>query len=106
MCLGGVRFKRIVLGRSWALDNTVADPLLAAQWAATNEGRLYDWQSIGRYLIWLLPSKASRGMCSEVCAAMLGVPAKEAHLFDPRLLRVAVRSGLGFAAKSLVVKST
>ena len=62
-----------------------ADPLRAAQWASQNQGRIYDWQSIGRYLLWILPSKASRGMCSEVCATMLGVPAEDAHLFDPRV---------------------
>lgn len=89
--LGGVRFKRIILGKSWALDHTDADPLRAAQWANQNQGRLYDWQSIGRYLLWVLPSKASRGMCSEVCATMLGVRAEDAHLFDPRVLRAAVK---------------
>ena len=39
---GGVRFKRIILGKSWALDATGADPLRAAQWASQNQGRLYD----------------------------------------------------------------
>ena len=68
-------------------------PSRAAQWAGQNQGRLYDWQSIGRYLLWILPSKASRGMCSEVCATMLGVPAEDAHLFDPRVLRAAVKGG-------------
>lgn len=92
--LGGVRFKRIVMSDHWALDDTRADPLRAAQWASQNQGRLYDWQSIGRYLLWILPSKASRGMCSEVCATMLGVPAEDAHLFDPRVLRAAVKGGL------------
>lgn len=92
--LGGVRFKRIVMSDHWALDDTRADPLRAAQWANQNQGRLYDWQSIGRYLLWILPSKASRGMCSEVCATMLGVPAEDAHLFDPRVLRAAVKGGL------------
>ena len=92
--LGGVRFKRIVLSKSWALDATGADPLRAAQWASLNQGRLYDWQSIGRYLLWILPSKASRGMCSEVCATMLGVPAEDAHLFDPRVLCAVVKGGL------------
>ena len=45
---GGVRFKRITLGKSWELDSTNADPLRAALWANQNQGRLYDWQSIGR----------------------------------------------------------
>ncbi len=94
--LGGVRFKRIVLGKSWVLDGTDTDPLRAAQWASANEGRLYDWQSIGRYLLWILPSKASRGMCSEVCATMLGAQEADAHLFDPRLLRAAVRMNTKF----------
>lgn len=92
--LGGVRFKRIVLGASWSLDATHRDPLQAAQWASDNEGRLYDWQAILRYLIWVLPQKLSRGMCSEVCARMLGVADDSAHLFCPRILRAAVRAGL------------
>lgn len=48
----------------WRWTATGADPLRAAQWASQNQERLYDWQSIGRYLLWILPSKASRGMCS------------------------------------------
>ena len=92
--LGGVRFKRIVLGDHWALDDTRADPLYAAQWAHENQGRLYDWQAVVRYVFWVLPNKLSRGMCSEVCASMLCVPDSEAYLFDPRVLRAAVKIGL------------
>lgn len=92
--LGGVRFKRIVLGDHWALDATRADPLRAARWAHKNQGRLYDWQAVARYLIWVLAQKLSRGMCSEVCATMFGVPEADAYLFDPRVLRAAVRGGL------------
>jgi hypothetical protein len=92
--IGGVRFKRIdVSGDHWAVDESRADALLAAQWASDNEGRLYDWQAIARYLLWVLPPKVSRGMCSEVCATMLGAPERDAHLFDPRLLRVVVKLG-------------
>lgn len=89
--LGGVRFKRIAIGNHWELDATNANPLRAAQWAAENEGGLYDWQAVARYLLWVLPQKLSRGMCSEVCARMFGVPAADAHLFDPRVLRAAVK---------------
>lgn len=92
--LGGVRFKRIVLGDHWALDAVRADPLRAAEWAKANQGRLYDWQAVFRYLLWILPQKLSRGMCSEVCATMFGVPPDDAYLFDPRVLRAAVRGGL------------
>ncbi len=92
--LGGVRFKRIVLGESWELDEVRADPVSAARWAYLNEGTLYDWQSVARYLIWIIPNKSSRGMCGEVCAAMLGVREEDAYLFDPRILRVAVKGKL------------
>lgn len=92
--LGGVRFKRIVLGGNWTLDDTRANPLRAAKWAAENEGELYDWQALARFVFWVLPQKLSRGMCSEVCATMLGVPETDAYLFDPRVLRAAVRGGL------------
>lgn len=94
--LGGVRFKRInVFDPKWARDRVDADPLYAATWADQNQGRLYDWQAVFRYLVWVLPQKLSRGMCSEVCARMLGVPDNDAHLFDPRILRVSVRSFYG-----------
>lgn len=95
--LGGVRLKRIVVtGDHWALDPAPAhvDPLSAAWWAAHNEGSLYDWQAIARFLLWVLPQKLSRGMCSEVCARMFGVPAEDAYLLDPRTLRVVVRARL------------
>lgn len=92
--VGGVRFKRIALGSSWELDRTSADPLRAAQWAAANEGMLYDWQAVLRYLVWVVPQKMARGMCSEACAEMLGVQPDDAHLFDPRVLRAAVRAML------------
>jgi hypothetical protein len=95
--LGGVRFKRIVVsGSNWELDPapTHVDPLAAAWWAAENEGSLYDWWAVVRYLFWVLPQKLSRGMCSEVCARMFGVPAEDAHLLDPRTLRVVVRARL------------
>lgn len=91
--LGGTRFKRIVLGDHWALDATLADPLQAARWASENEGSLYDWQAVVRFVFWVLPQKLSRGMCSEVCARMFGIPEDDAYLFDPRVLRAAVRGG-------------
>jgi hypothetical protein len=76
------------------LDDTNQDPLRAARWARENEGGLYDWQAILRFLLWVLPQKLSRGMCSEVCARMFGVSAEDAYLLDPRLLRVVVRARL------------
>ena len=89
--LGGVRFKRVVLGKSWALDATTSSPLKAAQWGHDHQGFLYDWQAVVRFLFWILPAKKSRGMCSEVCATMLGAKEEDAFLFDPRTIRAAVR---------------
>ena len=85
--LGGVRFKRIVLGDKWTLD-PVSNPEQAAQWARDNEGRLYDWQLILGFLAWAVPHKRSRVICSEACAEMLGL--EDAWRFDPCVLRAAV----------------
>lgn len=85
--VGGVRFKRIVLGDKWTLD-PVSNPERAARWAVDNEGRLYDWQLILGFLAWAVPHKRSRVMCSEACAEMLGLP--DAWRFDPCALRAVV----------------
>lgn len=85
---GGVRFKRIALGDKWTLDATPACPQRAARWALDNQGRLYDWQLILGFIAWLVPHKASRVMCSEACAEMLGFD--DAWRFDPCVLRAAV----------------
>lgn len=89
--MGGVRFKRIHMGDKWTLDDTGRDPLRAARWALKNEGRLYDWQLIFGFLAWLIPHKASRVMCSEACAEMLGFD--DAWRFDPCVLRAALNTG-------------
>lgn len=85
---GGVRFKRIVLGDKWTLDATPACPQRAARWALDNQGRLYDWQLVLGFLAWLIPQKASRVMCSEACAEMLGL--LDAWRFDPCSLRAVM----------------
>lgn len=88
--LGGLRLKRIKLdAQKWELDRAPGDPLTAAQWVRNNEGRLYDWQLIFWFLLWIIPQKKSRSMCSEACAEMLGFP--DAWRFDPCVLRAAVK---------------
>lgn len=89
--LGGVRFKRIVPDPKWVYDPTIADPVFAATRAKELEGSLYDWQAVFRYLIWIIPNKLSRGMCSEIAAELLGIPKEDAYLFDPRTIRAANR---------------
>lgn len=87
--LGGVRFKRIVLQPSkWTLRKLHGGEVQAAQWAVGNEGRLYDWQGIFGFIAWIVPNKASRVMCSESCAEMLGM--RDAWRFDPCSLDAAV----------------
>lgn len=87
---GGVRFKRInVSGKQWELDEVYADPNYAARWAVQNQGRLYDWQLIFGFILWIIPDKASRVMCSEACALMLQYP--DAKRFDPCTLQAAVK---------------
>lgn len=84
--MGGVRFKRIVLTPTkWTLDPVQADPLYAANWAVENQGVLYDWQLIFGFLVWLIPNKRSRVMCSEACAEMLSY--FDAWRLDPCSLR-------------------
>lgn len=86
--LGGVRFKRIVLGDKWHLRKVEQHPSIAANWAVNNQGALYDWQLIIGFLSWLIPHKKGRVICSEACAEMLGY--LEAWRFDPCLLDVAI----------------
>lgn len=87
--LGGMRFKRIVPDLKWVHDPTQADPLFAATKAKEMDGKLYDWQAVCRYVLWIIPNKLSRGMCSEVAAVLLGIPDEDAYLFDPRTIRAA-----------------
>lgn len=88
---GGVRFKRIVLGDKWDLLPARQHPAVSATWAVANQGRLYDWQLVLGFLAWLIPQKASRVMCSEACAEMLGMP--DAWRFDPCALRAVAVMG-------------
>lgn len=94
--LGGARFKRIVPEDKWIYDQMDTDPLKAAKLAKELDGTLYDWQAVIRYVFWILPTKLARGMCSEICARLAGIPKEEAHLFDPRTIRAMVR---GFKCK-------
>lgn len=88
--VGGVRFKRINVNTpKWELGSTESDAVCAAQWAVDNQGRLYDWQLIFGFIVWLIPNKKSRVMCSEACAAMLGLT--DAHRFDPCVLQAVVK---------------
>ena len=89
--LGGVRFKRInVNSPAWELDDPCASAQSAAEWAAANQGRMYDWQLIFGFLAWFIPNKKSRVMCSEACAEMLGL--RDAHRFDPCTLQAVVKA--------------
>ena len=91
--LGGVRFKRINPNNSkWELDKVNSDPVYAAQWAVDNQGKLYDWQLIFGFLVWLIPNKKSRVMCSEAVAEMLGLP--DGHRFDPCQLQAVIKWNL------------
>ncbi len=67
--MGGVRFKRIQLNPAhWDVVRYHRDPLAAAQHIKRLEGSLYDWQLILGFVSWLIPQKASRNTCSELCA--------------------------------------
>lgn len=76
---------------NWVHDATAASPQRVAETACADQGRLYDWQAVVRFIFWVLPAKLSRGMCSDTVAEWLGAPKEDAYLFDPRSLRVAVR---------------
>lgn len=88
--LGGVRFKRIVPSENWEYDELGESPRIVAPKACADQGKLYDWQAVVRFLFWVLPAKLSRGMCNEVVGEWIGIEASEAYLFDPHSLRVAV----------------
>ena len=57
------------------------DPRAAATAFLANQGAMYDWQLIAGFMAWLVPGKASRWTCSEICAKAMGLP--EPHRFDP-----------------------
>lgn len=79
---GGVRFKRIKVHTSkWHLTPLHGDPVYAADWAVANQGKLYDWQLVFGFLVWVLPNKASRFMCNEAALEMMRFV--DAHRFDP-----------------------
>lgn len=90
--VGGARFKRIHVHdwTKWELDNTKAQPLIAARLALQLQGTLYDWQYIAGFLAWPIPNKDDRLACSEACAAVLGF--KEPYRYDPCSLQAVVRS--------------
>ena len=92
--LGGVRFKRVVpdLSKYDIIDTSNSDALYAAELASNYQGSLYDLQLIIGFISWLIPGKRSRWMCSEICAAMLGVPEDQSWRFDPCSLHESVAS--------------
>lgn len=92
--LGGVRFKRIVLDPSrWDTLPVAADPLYAAVYAVGHEGNPYSWRLIGKLVSWLVAFKVTRQTtCSQICAAMFGVPDSDAWRFDPCSLHAATKS--------------
>lgn len=91
--LGGVRFKRIVLEPAkWDLVRVVADPVHAAMYAVAHEGNPYSWRLIAKLASWLVSFKVTlQKTCSQVCAAMFGVPDVDAWRFDPCTLHAAMQ---------------
>lgn len=88
--MGGVRFKRITLDSSrWDFVRLRADARQAAVRARIHEGGLYDWQQIAGYVAWVIPDKASRWSCAELCAQAIGMA--EPWRFDPCNLPCAAR---------------
>ena len=71
--VGGVRFKRIVLGnKNWDLIDCPGKAVSAAEWFKAHEGSMYDWYLIVGYLAWIFRGKNKRFTCSEAVAAALG----------------------------------
>ena len=88
---GGVRFKRIVIDDGkWDILPYKKDPVKAAEYFKANEGRAYDWRLIFGFIVWLIPNKKSKIVCSEGCAAagQYEMP----HLFHPHLLYIVVKN--------------
>lgn len=92
--LGGVRFKRIVLDPvKWDVLPVSADPLFAAVYAVGHEGNPYSWRLIAKLAAWVVAFKVTtQTTCSQICAAMFGVPDADAWRFDPCALRAAVKA--------------
>lgn len=88
-CVGGVRFKRIRLDPArWETVPVHANARRAAIVARQLEGDLYDWQGVAGFLAWLIPQKADRWSCAELCAHLAGI--KDAWRFDPCVLHAAL----------------
>lgn len=88
---GGVRFKRVNPSPDkWIMNDVPFDPIKAAQWAKDNQGMMYDWQLILGFLVWWIPDKDNRVMCSESCAHMFGF--EDPWRFDPCVLHATVQN--------------
>lgn len=86
---GGVRFKRVVPNPfKWYIRSTNRDPLKAAETFKKYEGFMYDWQLIIGFIVWIIPDKRNRKMCSEICAEALGF--EETWRIDPAILDIAI----------------
>ena len=80
--MGGVRFARILPEhKDWNITNLSCDPKVAALWGIEHNGMKYDWNLILGYIAWIMPDKSNRFICSEACAAMMGM--EQAWRFDP-----------------------
>ena len=85
---GGVRFKRIVVGSNWFVQNIsheTCSPVGVAQFIKEEEGLAYDWKHIAGFLgpvfNLIFSHGAEKYTCSEICAAAMGMP--HAHRFQP-----------------------
>lgn len=88
--IGGVRFKRIVFDPDrWDLVRVPADATVAVAYAIAQEGALYDWSLIAKFVAWIVPEDPGRLTCSEFAAAALQFP--EPWRFDPCNLTAAAR---------------
>lgn len=71
---GGMRTKVMALpAEKWRVYEVDRDPIVAHQWAAANNGTPYDWLGLIGYVIRPIRGFNGRTVCSEACAAMLGL---------------------------------
>ncbi len=90
---GGVRFKRIKLDPArWDVVRmtTLLNPRNIAAHGRLLEGHLYDWQGVLGFVSWLIPHKADRLSCAELCARLFGVC--DPWRFDPCSLPYAAEA--------------
>lgn len=71
---GGMRIKTMPLpAEKWRVYEVDRDAAAADRWATDNAGTEYDWLGLIGYLIRPIRGFAGRTVCSEACAAMLGL---------------------------------